>query len=86
MKHVLIIDDSKFIVALVQQVLESLENITIYTALSFAQAKMLIEVEKINFHIAIVDLNLPDAQNGETVDYINEFEIPTIVLTASSDR
>ncbi|TPV61769.1 diguanylate cyclase [Aestuariibacter sp. GS-14] len=38
------------------------------------------------FLAAIVDLNLPDAPNGEIVDIILPYDIPTIVLTGNFDE
>lgn len=38
-----------------------------------------------DFFIALVDLNLPDAPNGEIVELMLAQEIPTVVLTASYD-
>ena len=39
-----------------------------------------------NYLAAVVDLNLPDAPNGEVVDYTLAQGIPTIILTGSFDE
>lgn len=81
MNNVLIVDDSKFILAYVEDALKFLKNISISKARSYGEAEALLRHKK--FQVAIVDLNLPDAQNGEAVDLVKRFGVPAIVLTAT---
>ena len=54
--------------------------------MSFDEAKSLITKHGADaYFVAVVDLNLPDAANGEVVDYTIKQKIPTIVLTGSYD-
>lgn len=85
MHNVLIIDDSKTVLTLVEkELMKQIESITIYKALTKKEAELLLQ--SISFHVAIVDVNLPDAQNGEAIDLVSTYDIPVIVLTGSVDN
>lgn len=47
-------------------------------------AKMILE-HRGKFALAIVDLMLPDSQNGEAIDLVTKFSIPAIALTGHAD-
>jgi len=80
MQTVLIVDDSKFILNLLEDRISELLHVRILKAASFQAAKEFINKEEI-IHVAILDLNLPDAQDGDMVDYAISNHIPSIVLT-----
>jgi diguanylate cyclase (GGDEF)-like protein len=81
---ILLVDDSKFIQAVVKEsILEKLE-VEIISSYTYKQTDELIKEHR--FDIAIVDINLPDAQNGETIDLTIENKIPTIVLTGGMSK
>lgn len=85
MHNILIIDDSKMILSVVEKELsKQIDNITIYQALTKSEAETLLET--ISFHVAIVDVNLPDAPNGEAIDSVSVHDVPVIVLTGSVDN
>lgn len=54
-------------------------------ASTFKAAKKYLEECKTEYFIAILDLNLPDAQEGEVVDYVLAHNIPSIVFTGTFD-
>ncbi|MFC1556329.1 response regulator [candidate division KSB1 bacterium] len=81
MQQILIIDDTKTIAALFKDNLESALNFETRWAPSFAETERLLNARDADFHVAIVDLNLPDAPNGEVVDYVISKNVPAIVLT-----
>ncbi len=84
MAKILLVDDSKFIQAVVKEsILEKLE-VEIISSYTYKQTDELIKEHR--FDIAIVDINLPDAQNGETIDLTIENKIPTIVLTGGMSK
>lgn len=56
----------------------------VYTT-TLAETKALLESEAESIFAALVDLSLPDAPDGEVVDYVLNNHIPTIVLTGSFD-
>lgn len=84
MQRVLVVEDSK----VVQQVLRHLTahylDVAVDFAWSLAEATSFIEKHK--YTLALVDLTLPDAMNGEVVKYTLEQNIPTVVLTSKIDE
>jgi diguanylate cyclase (GGDEF)-like protein len=85
MKSILVVEDSAMVLKIIKHVLSQNQNFTVDYAESFAQARSLIE-KNAPYFVALVDLGLPDAVDGEVVDYTLEKKIPTIVLTASFDE
>jgi diguanylate cyclase (GGDEF)-like protein len=81
MKTILLVDDSKTVIkALKSGINKNLKDINILTAYTYKEAvKLIIESEKI--HLAILDLNLPDAKEGDIVNFALSRKIPSIVLT-----
>lgn len=81
-QKILIIDDNKMLTKLLAKKVENTLGLKVDVAFDMDNAKDLI---KNNYFVAFVDLCLPDAPNGEVVDVVLEKNIPTIVLTGSSD-
>jgi diguanylate cyclase (GGDEF)-like protein len=85
MKNILIVDDSKTICkTLSQMVIEELGFHPV-VAYSKVEAKAKLVEYRGDFMVALLDLGLPDAPNGEVVDFVTTFHIPSIVLTGSMD-
>ena len=80
---VLVVEDSRAINSLLTHSIISQLDIPVESAATMAQAKLLIEKAPDDFFIAILDLNLPDAPDGEIVNYVMDQNIPVIVLTGS---
>lgn len=57
----------------------------IIQAYSFDEARDIIE-ENDDFFVTLCDLNLPDAPNGEIVDYVLSCGLPVIVLSGNDDE
>ena len=83
MKKVLVVDDSKTILTLLEIELRKFQDIDLYFAEDYKSAMKLIRMHQGNFHAAILDLNLPDAPNGEVVKLANQNNIPSIVLSGT---
>ncbi|MCP3852071.1 MAG: diguanylate cyclase [Gammaproteobacteria bacterium] len=81
MKHLLIIDDSIAILKSIEFIVNSSGKYKPYLASSYSEAKSLID--KCSFFAAIVDLNLPDCNEGEAVKLTCSHDIPSIVLTGT---
>lgn len=85
MKKVLIVEDSAMVLKVIKHVVSQSPLIEPFYATSFSEAKaILVELAEPPF-AALVDLNLPDAPDGEVVDYTLQLGLPTIVLTGSFD-
>lgn len=83
MKKILIIEDNKMLCKLLAKKIQTTLGYEVDLAFDFAEAKALATND---YFLAFVDLCLPDAPNGEVVDYVIEKKIPAIVLTASGDK
>jgi diguanylate cyclase (GGDEF)-like protein len=83
---VIIIEDSHIVAKILLHLARQELHHDILYATDFAQAKQLCEQYSGQIFAAIVDLNLPDAPNGEVVDFTLQRKIPTIVLTGSFDE
>ncbi len=84
--HVLLVEDSKSIRNLLATFIANLEGVSVVTAGTFAQAEACLREGAERFFCAVLDLNLPDAANGEVVDLVRQFDIPVVVLTGSVDH
>lgn len=82
MKKVLIIEDSATVTKILRHLLKQHPLIQPLFAASFAESKAHWEREGEDIFMAIVDLHLPDAPDGETVDYFLSQKLPVVVLTA----
>lgn len=84
--RVLLVDDSLSLQRLLRACIERVDGITVESADSFAQTQQLLANAHERFACAVLDLNLPDAPNGEVVDLVRALAIPIIVLTGSDDE
>lgn len=85
MKKVLIVEDSEMVTKVLRHLVGQYPHYQAVFASSMEQAKSLIDQDAEGIFAALVDLNLPDAPDGEIVDYALSKKIPTIVLTGSYD-
>lgn len=81
MSRVLVVEDSRFFSNMVAAKLAAELGLEIAQASTYAEALALIEAEKPSFLLALLDLNLPDAPQGEIVDLVTSKGIPAIVFT-----
>ncbi len=82
MKKILIVEDSATVTKILKHLCKQHLNIKPLFAGTFAESQQIYQQHEDIFS-AIVDLNLPDAPNGETVDYFLKKKLPVIVLTAN---
>lgn len=85
MKKVLIVEDSSMVMRVIKHVVKQTSLFQPLYAETLAEAKAVIAEHGNDIFAAMVDLSLPDAPNGEIVDYTLSLKIPTIVLTGSFD-
>lgn len=84
-ERILVVDDSKSLAKLIAKKMEKAIDVEVVLAHSFAEAKTAIEQDN-NFFLALLDLNLPDAPNGEIVDFVLSKNILSIVLTGDMNE
>lgn len=82
---ILIVEDNKALAKLIAKKMEDKVEMDIDIAHSLAEAQAFLTNPK-EYFIALLDLNLPDAPNGEVVDYVISKGLPSIVLTGSMDE
>ena len=82
---VLIIEDSRSFSTILKQLIFEAHGLEAVIAQSLTDLKQLLADDKDQFFVATVDLNLPDAPNGEALEPVVEADIPAIVFTASKD-
>ena len=85
-ENILIVDDSKTIcTTLSHKIKEELGLDAIIAHSKQECADKLLEY-KGKIAVALLDLGLPDAPNGEVVNFVTKFKIPSIVLTGQEDK
>lgn len=84
MVNILIVEDSKLVSSALENLISSDDNYNCVIAKSMKEAADLILKYKAQFEVALLDLGLPDAPNGEVVDLVTKFDIASIILTGSS--
>ena len=82
---VLVVEDSPVVLKVLNHLLSQNPNFIPVLCACYEEAKEKIETSGMTFFAAIVDLNLPDAENGEIVDLILSHHIPCVVLTGNFD-
>jgi len=84
MKRILIVEDSKTLAKLLAKKIESSLEYRVDVAYNFSEAKLFLK--KYTYFVALLDINLPDAPNGEIVDYVLNKGIRAIVLSGNIDK
>jgi diguanylate cyclase (GGDEF)-like protein len=84
-EKILIVEDNKALSKLIVKKMEASLDFDVDAAYSYEEALRFVEKDS-DYFVALLDLNLPDAPNGEVVDMILKHKIPSIVLTGSMDK
>lgn len=85
MKKILVIEDSHTVLKVLRRIINLESEFTGLYATNYAEAEKIVEENGSQIFAALADMNLPDAPNGEVVDFVLSKGIPTIVLTGSAD-
>lgn len=80
--NVLVIEDSKFFSQLVCKSVAERTGMNVIAAMTFEEARDIVESGDLEFDLALCDIVLPDSQDGESVEYICDKKIPCIVFTS----
>lgn len=86
MKKVLVVEDSEMVAKVLRHLLVGYPQYQPLFATSMVQTQELVAQHSGEIFAALVDLNLPDAPDGEVVDFVLSQKIPAIVLTGSYDE
>lgn len=82
--RVLIVEDNKALAKLISRKIETSLKYQVDIAYSFSEAKLFLK--RYTYFVTLLDINLPDAPNGEVVDYVLERGNRAIVLSATIDK
>ncbi len=78
---ILVVEDSAALRQLLCAKLQDKWRCEVHQAASYEEAKDLLKQHRKDYHLAICDLNLPDAPNGEIVDLMHRAQLKSIVIT-----
>lgn len=83
MRNILVIEDSPLVLKILEHLFRQEPNLQPVFCASLGEAEMMLETSAPLFFAAIVDLHLPDAPDGESVDLVMRYGLPCIVLSGS---
>jgi len=84
MNRILIVEDNKTLAKLIAKKISNTLNYEVDVAYSMQEAKLFLS--KYSYFISLLDMNLPDAPNGEIVDFALLKGQHVIVLSANIDK
>lgn len=84
MDRILVVDDNKTLAKLITRKISSELGVQIDVAYNLAEAKLFLH--RYDYMIALLDVNLPDAPNGEVIDYTISKGVKVIVLSGNDDK
>lgn len=83
--RILIVEDSKTVAGLIRKKIARELELEVIIAQSMKDAAEIVKEDR-DFFLALLDLNLPDAPDGEIVDFMLKQKIPSIVLTGNLEK
>ncbi|PTS85128.1 diguanylate cyclase response regulator [Pseudomonas sp. HMWF032] len=83
MRNILVIEDSPLVLKILEHLFRKESGFQPIFCASLGEAQVMLETSAELFFAAIVDLNLPDAPDGEIVDVVMSYHLPCIVLSGT---
>lgn len=83
-QRILIVEDNQTLAKLIAKKIVSALDFEVDVAYSMSEAKLFIK--RYNYFLTLLEINLPDAPNGEIVDYVLDKELKVIVLSGAIDK
>ncbi|MCX4025341.1 diguanylate cyclase [Endozoicomonas sp. SM1973] len=80
---VLIVEDSPMVLKVLKHLFETKQELSPVFAATLSEAELYLSKPDTPYLVAVVDLNLPDAPNGEVVNKVLAVNVPCIVLSGS---
>jgi len=84
MNRILIVEDNKTLAKLLAKKIKSALEMEVDIAYQLSEAKLFLH--KYKYFVTLLDINLPDAPNGEVVDYVLSKGQQVIVLSGNIDK
>jgi diguanylate cyclase (GGDEF)-like protein len=85
-RNILVVEDSPLVLKILEKMFHQQPDLQPLFCATMAEAQVMLETSAELLFAAIIDLNLPDAPNGEIVDVVLHYQLPCIVLTGSYDE
>lgn len=84
--EILIVEDQRSLAQMAAKMLHDRWGCRVLIATTLAQVRTIISQKQHHFFVAVSDLNLPDAPNGEIIDELIAAGIPVIAMTGMLDE
>jgi diguanylate cyclase (GGDEF)-like protein len=82
MSRILLVEDSKMLAQVLRDKLAQRLGLEVAWAASLEETRALLETGSQEYFAALLDLNLPDAPEGQVVDYVQGTGLPCIIFTS----
>ena len=83
-ERILIVEDNKTLAKLIAKKIGAELDFEVDMAHSLSETKLFLS--RYSYFLTLLDINLPDAPNGEVVDYVIEKKNHVIVLSGNIDK
>jgi diguanylate cyclase (GGDEF)-like protein len=83
-RKILVIEDNKTLANLIAKKISKELDVEVDVAYSMSEAKLFLKAYK--YFLTLSDINLPDAPNGEIIDYVIKTGNHVIILTSNIDK
>lgn len=81
--RIVLVEDSNMFVSMIGAALKETLGISVETCRNFEELQVLYEKSAEPIALALSNINLPGAENGEALDYLVDLSIPVIVFTGT---
>lgn len=83
-ERILVVEDNKTLAKLIAKKISTELDLEVDVAYNLAETKLFLS--RYNYFLTLLDINLPDAPNGEVVDYAIEKKNHVIILSGNIDK
>ncbi len=83
-EKILIVEDNKTLAKLIAKKIQASLDVEVDVAYTLTEAKLFIA--RYTYFLTLLDIHLPDAPNGEVVDYVTKKKLHIIVLSENIDK
>lgn len=81
--NILLIEDQVFLAKALSTMLHDRLGCMVETVSTMQEARAVLIARRAEFFLAVSDLHLPDAPNGEIIDLLNLYQVPVIAVTGA---
>jgi len=83
MQEILLVEDAKFFRNVLKSQIENRFGYNVTAVESYGEAVNELTSQTKHFDLGLLDINLPDAPNGEIVDLVTGMDVPSIIFSGS---